>query len=441
MTTARAAAPDLRTTDAAGSLAPGLAQEFPIPNAQGPDMTRLDTLGLDTLGDEAARVRLAAHPGTPPHLLQRLAADPAVMVRATVAMNRAATPALHAILVADGDERVRALLAAKVAHLLPGLAGAAQAQAAHRIRATLAVLVEDEAVRVRAAIADAVKAMPAAPRDLILRLANDPALQVCDPVIRLSPLLTDGDLLALLAAPPHPEAVRSVAARPGLSGRVADAVAAEADTASVRALLQNRSAAIQEATLDALVAQAAGHMDWHEPLVRRPVLSRAAARALSTMVATGLARVLAGRSDLDPALAGELRARLLTRLDDLPAPQADMEDAVPALRRLHAAGALTEATLLDAAQAGNVRRTTAILAVASGLPLGAVERAAYLRSAKALVSLAWRAGFGMRAGAVVQAVLGQLGPGALLAALPGGGFPLTEAEMAWQIEVLGSGGG
>ncbi len=128
MTTAQAAATDLHIADAAGSLALGLAQGFPLPNAQGPDvpgldMTRLDAPGLDTLGDEAACVRLAAHPGTPPHLLRRLAADPAVMVRAAVAMNRAATPALHAILIADGDERVRALLAAKIAHLLPSLAG------------------------------------------------------------------------------------------------------------------------------------------------------------------------------------------------------------------------------------------------------------------------------------------------------------------------------
>ena len=77
--------------------------------------------------------------------------------------------------------------------------------------------------------------------------------------------------------------------------------------------------------------------------------------------------------------------------------------------------------------------------MASGLPLAAVERAANLRSAKALVSLAWRAGFSMRAGTVVQTALGQIGTGDLVAALPGGGFPLTETEMGWQIEVLEAG--
>ena len=59
--------------------------------------------------------------------------------------------------------------------------------------------------------------------------------------------------------------------------------------------------------------------------------------------------------------------------------------------------------------------------------------------AKALVSLAWRAGFGMRAATVVQAVLGRLGPGAMLGPAPGGGYPLTASEMGWQIEVLGGG--
>lgn len=394
---------------------------------------------VDTLGDEAARVRLASNPGTPQPLLQRLAADPAVMVRAAVAMNRASTPALHSILTADSDERVRALLAAKVAHLLPGLAGPDQAKAAQHIHATLAVLMKDEALRVRAAIADAVKAMPVAPRDLILRLASDPELAVCDPVIRLSPLLTSGDLLALLATPPNPDAPQSIAARPGLSATVADAVAAGTDGPAVRALLLNRSANIQEAALDALVARAAGHPEWHEPLVQRPALSRGAARALSSLVAAGLLRVLADRADLDPALAGELRLRLQSHLDIPAAPAAEADDPMPALRRLHAAGGLTAATLLDAARAGNVQRAAAVLAVASGLPLAAVERAAYLRSAKALVSMTWRAGFGMGAAAVVQAVLGQLGPGAVLAARPGGGFPLTDAEMGWQIEMLASG--
>lgn len=389
-----------------------------------------------SLGAEAARVRLAAHPGTLPHVLHLLAADPAVMVRAAVAMNAAAPPAVHAVLMLDTDERVRALLAAKVAHLLPGLEATAQAEVYRHVRATLATLVEDAAVRVRAAIADAVKEIPAAPRELILRLAFDPAPPVCDPVIRLSPLLTEGDLLALLATPPHADASQVVAARPGLGATVADALVAQADGAAIHALLLNRTAAIQEATLDALVAQAGAHPEWHEPLVRRPALGKPAARALSALVAGEPLCILAERADLDPDLARELREQLMARLDAPAAVSPTEIDLQASLRRLHAAGALTEAVLLNAVRAGDARRASAILAIASGLPMAAVERAATLRSSKALVSLAWRAGFSMRAGAAVQAIPGGLEPGALLPPGPSGGFPLTDAEMAWQIEVL-----
>ncbi len=388
-----------------------------------------------SLGNEAARVRMAAHPGTLPHVLHLLAADPAVMVRAAVAMNAAAPPTVQAVLTIDTDERVRALLAARMAHLLPDLDAKVHAEAYRHVRSILATLVEDAAVRVRAAIADAVKAMPAAPRELILRLAFDPAPPVCDPVIRLSPLLTKADLLALLATPPHADASRAVAARPGLGATVADALVAQADSAAIQALLLNRTAAIQEATLDALVAQAGAYPEWHEPLVRHPALGNPAARALSALVAGELLCVLAERADLDPDLTRELREQLTTRLETSAAvpPTGDMQAS---LRRLHAAGALTEAVLLDAVRAGDTRRASAMLAIASGVPMAAVERAATLRSAKALVSLAWRAGFSMRAGTAVQAVLGGLEPGALLLPSPTGGFPLTDAEMTWQIEVL-----
>ena len=388
-----------------------------------------------SLGNEAARVRLAAHPGTLPHVLHLLAADPAVMVRAAVAMNAAAPFAVQAVLTFDTDERVRALLAAKMALLLPDLDATAQAEAYHHVRSTLATLVEDAAVRVRAAVANAVKAIPAAPRELILRLAFDPAPPVCDPVIRLSPMLTEGDLLALLATPPHVDASRAVAARRGLGATVADALVAQADSAAIHALLLNRTAAIQEATLDALVAQAGAYPEWHEPLVRHPALGKPAARALSALVAGELLCVLAERADLDPDLARELRKHSMTRLDS-PVAVPPTEDLQGSLRRLHAAGALTEAVLLDAVRAGDARRVSAMLAIASGLPVAAVERAATLRSAKALVSLAWRAGFSMRAGIAVQAVPGGLEPGALLLPSPTGGFPLTDAEMTWQIEVL-----
>ncbi len=60
-----------------------------------------------------------------------------------------------------------------------------------------------------------------------------------------------------------------------------------------------------------------------------------------------------------------------------------------------------------------------------------------LRNAKAAVSLLWKAGFSMRIAGPIQAAVFALPPDAVLAASPEGGFPLTEAEMAAQLECLG----
>jgi uncharacterized protein (DUF2336 family) len=380
---------------------------------------------------EAARVRLGSSASTPAHVLAGLACDPAVTVRAAVAMNPACPPAIDGAISQDADERVRTLLARKLAlSLADGPA-----------RETLATLAADPALRVRAAVADSLKAAPDAPRELILSLAHDTAPTVCDPVVRASPLLTDADLLTLLAAPPHPAIGASVASRPGLSAALADAVAAGGDGLAIRALLCNGSAAIGEATLDPLAEQAAPHPDWHGPLVRHPLLTPRAMEALAGFVAAPLLDVLAQRADLDPAVARALRRRMAADLPPDAVPDNGEEALMAALRHLDAAGALNEATLIDAARAGDLRRVAAVLAVASGLTLAAVDRAAAQRHARALIGLAWKAGFSMRAALVAQVALGRLGPGALIPAGPDGAFPMTPDEMKWHLEVLAQSAG
>ena len=387
--------------------------------------------------EEAQRVRLAAAPGTAPDALLGLASDPDVLVRAAVAINPSAPPPVDRMLASDPDSRVRTLLARKLANLLPSLSGAQYEHLQHQALATLGELVADEVVRVRAAIADIVKGMPDAPRDLVMRLAQDSALAVSDPVIRLSPLLSTEDLLALVATAPSPYTATSVASRPNLPETVSDSIAAGADTGAIAALLANGSAAIREATLDALIERAPENVSWHAPLVRRPKLSTRAATALSEFVATRLLDELARRGDLEPAINLDLRRRLGERLRaEAPGAAADSQGAMTVAKGLAEAGALDENALMDAIERGEARIAGAILAVAAAVPIAVVDRAARLRSAKGLVSLIWKAGFTMRCAAPVQMLLARLAPANTLRANSSGGFPLAVEEMRWQLGFL-----
>ena len=392
---------------------------------------------------DAVRVRLGASPSAGHDVLLRLAGDPSVTVRAALAMNPSAPPEADVCLATDADERVRALLASRLATLAPGLAAPERTALKRHARETLGLLVQDAAVRVRSAIAEVVKEMPDAPRDLILRLAYDTELPVSGPVIRFSPLLTGEDLLALVAD--SPDRAAAVASRANIGADVCDAVVAGADSTVIRTLLGNRSAQIRDATLDALIARAEQNPGWHPPLVRRPRLPAHSALALSGIVATCLLAEMADRAGLDAGLVEEMRRRIAARLGGGPPParpdsDASLEEAIDEARTIAAAGKIPEKALIDAATRGEARRASALLAVAASVPVRVVDRAVRLRSAKGLVSLAWRAGFTMMAGCTVQTLLAHLSPDAVLSAGPGGRFPLATDEMNWQIDFLSRAG-
>jgi hypothetical protein len=204
-------------------------------------------------------------------------------------------------------------------------------------------------------------------------------------------------------------------------------------------MLENQGAAIREATLDALIERAAGQGAWHEPLVRRPALNARAATALSQIVATHQLGILADRTDLAPETRRHLRRRLAERLG--PAPKTHVEDltldeAMAEARVMFEEDQLTEAALLEAAGRGDHLLAMAMLAVAADVPVELVERATTLRTAKGLVSLAWKAGFSMRTAVTLQALLAHIAPPAILRPGGAGGFPLAADEMRWQLDFL-----
>ena len=397
------------------------------------DVQLLETLPpyLDTLDDAADRVRQAARHDCTPVALLELARDSEIIVRATVALNERCDAEVDKLLSLDGDERVRALLGSRIARLLPDIDGEERTAAASHLHATLTVLASDQALRVRAAIAEQIATLEAAPRELVLLLAHDSAAEISDRIVRLSPVLSDADLLAILVAPPASTTAGAIASRRKLSAAVADAVVRHADASTIRALLSNSSACIRESTLDALVGRAPNHIDWHAPLVRRPGLSLNAVRALSEFIASDLLRILAMRVDLDASKLDIVRQRLAART-------ANADDSLVAkARQLKAAGLLTEAAMQEAAEHGDSRLLLALLAISSGVTLRTIDRILELRSAKALVSLVWRGGFSMAVAVAIQNQLSQFGPDTMITATETGDFPLSVGEMGWQIELMG----
>lgn len=107
-------------------------------------------------------------------------------------------------------------------------------------------------------------------------------------------------------------------------------------------------------------------------------------------------------------------------------------DPVPALTHQTA----TEPALLAALRSGNKQHAIRVLAAAALVPIESIETAISLRSRRGLVSLAWKAGFSMRAAVLLQTELGGFRPSAVLTATSDGSCPLNRSEMVWQIGFL-----
>lgn len=389
--------------------------------------------------DEATRVRQGASASTSPDILRELARDPSVTVRASVAMNPALPAQLSALLAADTDARVRSILSRKLSTLTPGLTNGARQRMQHDAVANLTAMVAEAALRVRTNIADIVKDLADGPREIILRLAHDPAIMVCEPVIRFSPMLTQEDLVILIASGPPSSTMVAVANRPQIGPLVSDAIVGSANSAAIGALLTNHTAQIREATLDALAAQSEEHTSWQAPLINRPHLPPRAQRMLAEIVTGNLLEALSARSDLDPRVAQELRVSLGRKHPQAPAaaPVRDRSHvALAHARDMNQAGKLDDQMVVDALRRNAREEATAMLAVKANVPVQVIERACGLRSAKGIVSLAWKAGLSVHTAVVLQATLAQLPPDMLLRPGQGGTFSMSEDEMRWQLTFL-----
>jgi uncharacterized protein (DUF2336 family) len=255
---------------------------------------------------------------TAPEILYFLAEDEDERVRFLVAGNQSTPHQADLLLADDRNIDVRVALAGKIGQLLPQLNLSERSKLSDAMLTILRKLAEDQAMRVRAILSDALQALPNAPRDVINRLARDVELRVAEPVLRYSPVLTDEDLLDIISSNPIMGALPAIAKRQGLSPTLSEDIAGRDDVEAITALLGNASAQIREATLDKLLERAPAQPTWHEPLVKRPQLPVSALKRLAQFVSRQLLEVLRTHPSVDENAAVEIAEIVRTRIAEQP---------------------------------------------------------------------------------------------------------------------------
>lgn len=390
-----------------------------------------DALRLVEEHARAAANRLAGATDAGEDVLHYLAENGEAATRRAIAANPTASAESNALLAEDSDHEVRAALAQKIGRLFPGLLTVEQDRLRDLTISTLERLAQDEAVKVRAVLAEEIKEHDCVPRHIIKQLACDKDSLVSVPVLECSPLLDDRDLIEIVVASRASAVLSAVARRKQVSEDVSDAVAATLDIAAVSTLLANTDASIRTKTLDRIISNAAEVAEWHDSLVLRAELSHNAIRRLAKFVASALIDNLASREGLDESTRRDLVRKYEKRK------KAEEKAEMVAFEKACRAGKLDEAFVADAVE--NCCRETVLraLSVLAKVDEATARKILDSRSSRAATALVWRAGLSMRVAFKLQTQVMRLTANELLPARGGVDFPMSEDQMRMHLGLFG----
>ena len=293
---------------------------------------------------------------------------------------------LDSIRAASAAQRVEATSALARAYLHSDLSpdDAAAAEGA------MLMLLDDPSPLVRRALADALAASPDAPPAVVLALATDQP-QVAAPVLALSPLFVDADLVDAVAT--GPEAVQAaIASRAGLPRSVAGAIAEVGTAQACLVLVENPLADIAPLSIDRMVERF-GHMAaMREALLARNDIAPSSRLALVAKVSETLVGFVAKRRWLDAEHAQRVAREACEKATVAVAADTPTAQTRQLIRHLCASGQLTAGLMLRALLSGNVTLFEEALAELSEMPLKRVGALLHYGGGSSLRALFDRAG-------------------------------------------------
>jgi len=275
-------------------------------------------------------------------------------------------------LLADPSPQSRSETAVKVASSFGPTLGDTERGIAEEI---FRIMAKDAETRVREALADCLKDNPSIPKDVALSLASD-VDSVSLPIIEFSEVLTDDDLLAIIATDNEAKQI-AVAQRPQVSEQISRALVDTERGAVVSTLVANDGAEISREIFDKVVETLGDHADVQEAMVRRRKLPVAIAERLLTMVSENLRQELIARHEMPGGMADFLVLQSCEKATVALSGESSAADVMVLVRQLHESGRLTSSIILRALCVGDLPFFEASLSVLTGVPLANTRKLIY----------------------------------------------------------------
>jgi uncharacterized protein (DUF2336 family) len=233
------------------------------------------------------------------------------------------------------------------------------------------ILLDDASPLVRRALADALAASPSAPPAVMLALAADQP-QIAAPVLALSPLFVDADLVDAVATGDG-EVQIAIASRATLPSPVAAAIAEVGSAEACLVLTENVDAEIATFSVDRIVERFGHLAAIREALLARDDVAPATRLTLVAKVSETLVGFVAARQWLDVDHAQRIAREASEKATVTLAAAAPSTQIRPLIRHLRVSGQLTAGLILRALLSGNVALFEEALAELTDMPVERVS--------------------------------------------------------------------
>ncbi|PZQ44991.1 MAG: hypothetical protein DI551_08795, partial [Micavibrio aeruginosavorus] len=271
------------------------------------------------------------------------------------------------------------------------------------------------------------------------QLARDLEREVSEPILRFCAALSDKDLIDILATHPANWAAEAIASRSNVSARVSEAVIDTGNAVAGRILLSNVGAVITPDLLEKIIERANEYPEWHKPIAVHKALSPLMARKLAAYVDKTVRKILTERSDLDKQTIADISEIIKRRIEyeEQRKTNFDGSDAVKRARKMAANGDLSERVMEDAIAMHDRKFVMAGLALRAEASIDDIEKVFDVKAPKSICAICWKAGFSMRFAMRLQQTFGAINPNAIIYPRGGQGYPFTEEELNWQLDIIG----
>jgi len=382
------------------------------------------------------RLKIAKNPKTHQEILFYMAqSDGNSDVRMAIAGNKSTPVQASTVLSKDKDIDVRLALAGRLAALLPDLSQDKQGQLYKFASEAMGNLALDEVLKVRVALSSALKECTDTPPIVAGQLARDIEREVSEPILRFCVALSDEDLLDILKSHPASWAVQAIASRPQIMAPISKAIIDTEDVPAGKILIENKGADISIETLRDIVDKARKYPDWQKPVAMKKNLSRELVKELAEFVDLSVRNVLLERTDFDAELMEDVSLIVQRRIDFMG--QAENESIEDRVFRLYNAGKLNDEIFGDALSMRDKDFVTIGLAVLLKTNKLNIDKIFAMGAAKPVVAICWKAGLSMRLALRLQQDMAKIPHKELVYPRGGTDYPLSDADLKWQLEFLG----